>query len=281
REDNDDYWEMGYVPLRSQYDNSTAHALEYYIADNALSKFAKALGKKKDAEKFYKQSLNYKKYYSKEYGLFRPRLPDGSFITPFDPKQGEDFEDVPGFHEGSSWGYSFMVPHDVKGLIKMHGGKKKFVDKLQRVFDEDHYDPTNEPNIDYAYLFSYIPGEEKRTQKLTQDLLAEHFKNTPDGLPGNDDTGTMSTWAMFAMMGFYPNNATEPYYTFTSPVFDKIELNLNSEYYKNNQLTIEVVRPNPSAKYIERIELDGKTLKGYRIDHQDLVNAKRLVFYMK
>ncbi len=281
RPDNDDYLNLGYVALREKYDNSVSHALEYYIADNALSKFAAALGKKQDAERFRKQSLNYTRYFSPEYGVFRPILPDGTFLSPFNPKQGENFEEVPGFHEGSSWNYSFMVPHDVPGLIKMHGGKRKFVNRLQEVFDDGHYDPTNEPNIGYPYLFSYVKGEEWRTQKLTQELLAKHFKNAPDGLPGNDDTGTMSTWAIFAMMGFYPDDATSPYYTFTTPVFDKISLNLNTEYYPNNQLEIEVVRPNSQAKLIDRIVIDGKRFSGYRISHEQLSNAKKITVYLK
>ncbi len=99
RPDNDDYMSKGYVPLREQYDNSVSHALEYYIADFALSRFAEALGKKKDAEMFYKRSLGYKHYYSKEFGTFRPILPDGTFYSPFNPRQGENFEPNPGFHE--------------------------------------------------------------------------------------------------------------------------------------------------------------------------------------
>ena len=107
RPDNDDYMSKGYVPLREQYDNSVSHALEYYIADFALSRFADALGKKKDAEMFYKRSLGYKHYYSKEFGTFRPILPDGTFYSPFNPRQGENFEPNPGFHEGNSWNAAF------------------------------------------------------------------------------------------------------------------------------------------------------------------------------
>ena len=193
RPDIKDYITLGYVPLRSEYDNSVSHALEYYIADNALSKFAAVLGKSGDSKQFLNQSLKYKVYYSKEYKTFRPLLPNGEFLSPFDPKQGENFEPVPGFHEGSSWNYSFMVPHDVSGLIKLMGGKRAFVKHLQEVFEENHYDPTNEPNISYPFLFSYVKGEEWRTQKLVRELIQEHFNNSPDGLPGNDDTGTMST----------------------------------------------------------------------------------------
>ena len=152
RPDNDDYMSKGYVPLREQYDNSVSHALEYYIADFALSRFAEALGKKKDAEMFYKRSLGYKHYYSKEFGTFRPILPDGTFYSPFNPRQGENFEPNPGFHEGSAWNYSFYVPHDVYGLAKLMGGKNPFIKKLQMVFDEGLYDPANEPDIAYAHL---------------------------------------------------------------------------------------------------------------------------------
>lgn len=281
RPDIDDYIARGYIPLREEFDNSVSHALEYYIADNSLSKFAKALGKDDDANRFFSQSLNYTKYYSPEYGVFRPILAGGEFLSPFNPKQGENFEPVSGFHEGSSWNYSFMVPHDVEGLIKMHGGKRKFVKKLQEVFDDGHYDPTNEPNISYPYLFSYLKGEEWRTQMVTRELLAKHFKNSPDGLPGNDDTGTMSAWAVFTMMGFYPDNATDPSYTFTTPVFDKVTLTLDVYRYNSHTIEIESVRPSDRAIFIDRIEVDGKRWKSHRISHDDLVKAKKIVFYLK
>ena len=278
RSDNDDYLKLGYVPLREKYDNSVSHALEYYVADHALSRFASALGKKEDAARFYAQSLNYKKYYSPEYGVFRPILPDGTFLSPFNPKQGENFEDVPGFHEGSSWNYSFMVPHDIPGLIKMHGGNKKFTHKLQEVFDDGHYDPTNEPNIGYPYLFNYVKGEEWRTQKLTQELLAQHFKNAPDGLPGNDDTGTMSTWAIFSMMGFYPVVPADLNYAVTSPVFDKITIQLDTNFFQNEKLIIEKRKSSKPGNFIKNIQVDGVKVKGNFLNHNDLVKAKSIVF---
>lgn len=281
RPDIDDYLEKGYIPLREEFDNSVSHALEYYIADHALARFAKALGKTEDANRFYQQSLHYKKYYSPAYGVFRPILPDGSFLSPFNPKQGENFEAVPGFHEGSSWNYSFLVPHDVEGMIKMHGGKRKFVNKLQEVFNDGHYDPTNEPNIGYPYLFSYVKGEEWRTQKTTRELVAKHFKNSTDGLPGNDDTGTMSAWVLFSMMGFYPDNATDPSYTFTTPVFDKISLRLDDFHYHGQAIEIETVRPSREAVYIDKIVIDGKRWSSYRISHDELVKAKKITFYLK
>lgn len=276
RPDNDDYMSLGYVPLREQYDNSVSHALEYYIADNALSRLAAALGKKADARLFHQRSLGYKHYYSKEYGTFRPLLPDGSFYSPFNPMQGENFEPSPGFHEGNAWNYTFYVPHDVKGLAKLMGGQKKFVDKLQMVFDKGYYDPTNEPDIAYPHLFSYFKGEEWRTQKETRRLLKTYFKNAPDGIPGNDDTGTMSTWAIFNMIGFYPDCPGDPSYTLTSPVFDKVTIQLDKQVWGTDKLVIETERPHTDAVVIKRMEMNGKPFNRYRVTHDELVKAGTL-----
>lgn len=281
RPDIDDYIAKGYVPLREQYDNSVSHALEYYIADDALSRFAEALGKKEDAKLFRKRSLGYKNYYSKEFGTLRPILPDGTFYSPFDPKEGENFAPSPGFHEGNSWNYTFYVPHDIPGLTRLMGGKKNFVDKLQKVFDEGLYDPANEPDIAYPYLFSYFKGEEWRTQEQVKRLLAKYFTDRPDGLPGNDDTGTMSAWAILSMMGFYPDCPSTPDYMLTTPTFDKITIKLDPKYYKEKELVIKTVRPDANADYIKEIKLNGKKHNGYRISHDELVNAGTVEFILQ
>ena len=278
RPDNDDYMKLGYVPLREQYDNSVSHALEYYIADNALSRLAKALGKDSDAELFYNRSLGYKHYYSKEYGTFRPILPSGKFYSPFNPLQGENFEPNPGFHEGNAWNYSFYVPHDIKGLTQLMGGSKAFVNKLQMVFDKGYYDPANEPDIAYPHLFSYFKGEEWRTQKEIKRLLNTYFKNAPDGIPGNDDTGTMSAWAVFNMIGFYPDCPGEPAYTLTTPVFDKVTIKLSKEQWGTDELVITSKRSNKEAYRINNITVGGKPFKSYRISHKDLIKARNIHF---
>ena len=281
RPDNDDYMKLGYVPLREQYDNSVSHALEYYIADNALSRLAKALGKDSDAKLFYNRSLGYKHYYSKEYGTFRPILPSGKFYSPFNPLQGENFEPNPGFHEGNAWNYTFYVPHDIKGLTQLMGGSKAFVDKLQMVFDKGYYDPANEPDIAYPHLFSYFKGEEWRTQKEIKRLLNTYFKNAPDGIPGNDDTGTMSAWAVFNMIGFYPDCPGDPAYTLTTPVFDKVTIKLSKEQWGTDQLVITSKRSDKEAYRINNISVDGKPFKSYRISHKDLINARNIHFDVK
>lgn len=281
RPDIDPYIEKGYVPLGmyagdNSGDNSVSHALEYYVADNALAWLAEQRGDREFAKELRKRAKGYANYYSKESGTLRPLNQDGTFLSPFNPRAGENFEAVPGFHEGSAWNYTFFVPHDVEGLAKLMGGKKKFVDKLQMVFDDGLYDPANEPDIAYPYLFSRFKGEEWRTQKEVDRLLGKHFTTKPDGIPGNDDTGTMSAWAVFSMMGFYPDCPGEPYYTLTSPVFDSVEIDT-----PQGVLTIETERESPESIYIGSMELGGKPLKSYRISHDDLINGKTLKFNLK
>ncbi len=279
RPDVDPYIERGYIPLGVfaadlSGDNAVSHALEYYIADHALSLLADSLGHKEDAARFKAASLGYKHYYCPEYGTLRPLMMDGSFYSPFNPRQGENFETAPGFHEGSAWNYTFYVPHDVPGLAKLMGGKKKFVDKLQMVFDEGLYDPANEPDIAYPYLFSYFKGEEWRTQKTVKMLLDRYYRPEPDGIPGNDDTGTMSAWAVFSMMGFYPDCPGEPHYTLTAPVFDRIEIALDPEYAGTGSLVIE----KKGDGYIKGVTLGGKPFRGFRIGHHEMLGDGHIVF---
>lgn len=282
RPDIDPYISKGYVPLGYfaqdfSGDNSVSHALEYYIADYALGNLATSLGHKADAKRFYKQSLGYKHYYSKESGTFRPITTDGKFLSPFNPDDGADFSNAPGFHEGSAWNYTFYVPHDVLGLAKLMGGKQKFVNKLQMVFDKNLYDPANEPDIAYPYLFSYFKGEEWRTQKEVTRLLDKYYTDKPSGIPGNDDTGTMSAWAVFSMMGIYPDCPGSPYYTITSPVFDKVTLHLDKRYYPDGDITITADRSAATGKYIKSISLGGKKLNSYRISHKELIKNRSLL----
>ncbi len=283
RPDIDKYITRGYIPL-GEYaqdesgDNSVSHALEYYIADAALAKLADALGKKDDAKRFREQSLKYKHYYSKESGTLRPIRQDGSFLTPFNPDDGANFSNAPGFHEGSAWNYTFYVPHDVYGLARLMGGKKKFIEKLQYVFDNNLYDPANEPDIAYPFLFSYFNGEEWRTQKEVRRLIDTYYKPTPDGIPGNDDCGTMSAWVVFSMIGLYPDCPGDPSYTLTSPVFDKITLHLDPKYYPEGNVIIETLRDDYDDCVIKNIELNGKQYNKYRILHKDLIKNKHIKF---
>lgn len=286
RPDIDPYYTFGYIPMGVYAadlsgDNSVSHALEYYVADNALSMLAQSLGKTADAKLFRQRSLGYRHYYSKESGTLRPIQKDGKFLSPFNPEDGADFSNAPGFHEGSAWNYTFYVPHDIAGLAKLMGGRKQFVDKLQMVFDKGLYDPANEPDIAYPYLFSYFKGDEWRTQKTVSELLKKYYTTRPDGIPGNEDTGTMSAWAIFSMIGLYPDNPGDPSYTLTTPVFDKVTLHLDPKFYPNGDITIETDRTSPSQQYIKSITIGGKKLNGFRIAHRQLIEGKTLKMQLK
>ena len=263
RPDVDPYIQKGYIPLGYfaqdfSGDNSVSHALEYYVADHALALLSDKLAQEatssaqkaeyqKYAKEFRKRSKGWRHYYSKESGTLRPLNSDGTFISPFNPKDGADFSNTPGFHEGSAWNYTFYVPHDIEGLAKAMGGSKAFVAKLQKVFDEGLYDPANEPDIAYPFLFSRFKGEEHRTPQTVAALLKKYYTTRPDGIPGNDDTGVMSAWAVFSMIGMYPDCPGEPHYTMFQPVFDSIEIN---------------------GKYVIRKE---QKIKKHRITHQEFV----------
>ena len=263
RPDVDPYIEKGYIPLGYfaqdfSGDNSVSHALEYYVADNALALLSDKLAQEatssaqkaeyqKYAKEFRTRSKGWRHYYSKESGTLRPLNSDGTFLSPFNPKDGADFSNTPGFHEGSAWNYTFYVPHDSEGLAKAMGGSKAFVAKLQKVFDEGLYDPANEPDIAYPFLFSRFKGEEHRTPQTVAALLKKYYTTRPDGIPGNDDTGVMSAWAVFSMIGMYPDCPGEPHYTMFQPVFDSIEIN---------------------GKYVIRKE---QKIKKPRITHQEFV----------
>ena len=280
RPDIDPYLKNGYIPLwyfsnDLSGDNSVSHALEYCSADYAISQLADSLGDKERAREFLKRSQSYRRYFCKEHGTLRPLTKEGKFLGDFDPATGKNFENVPGFHEASAWCYTFAVPHDVKGLTKLMGGNNDFVKSLQNVFDNELYDPANEPDIVYAYLFSRIKGEEWRTQKEVKKILDNNYKNAPNGIPGNDDTGTMSAWAVFSMMGLYPDCPGEPYYTITTPVFDKVEITL-----PNGKISIYCERPSDNCHYIDEIKVDGKK-SGYRISHNQLLNNARIELKLK
>lgn len=268
RPDIDPYIERGYIPVGwfandLSGDNSVSHALEYYVADNALTALARHLGDEEFAQTMEERASGWRNYYSKEYGALRPIDKEGNFITPFDPSAGANFSNTTGFHEGSSWNYTFFVPHDIEGLIKIMGGKREFTKRLWSIFEEGHYDPTNEPDIAYPYLFSRIKGEEWRTQQLVKKLLDENYTTSPDGLPGNDDTGTMSAWAVFSMMGLYPDCPGQPYYTLTTPRFDRVEIETT-----HGTIAIEC---EGRGDYIKEVLMGGKRCDTFRISHSDLI----------
>jgi predicted alpha-1,2-mannosidase len=272
-----EYLQKGYLSTASTKSGSVSTTQEYNITDFAISQLAKALNKKEAAAFYKKRSVSYRNLFDKSFNLLRPRNADDSWVTPFNPETGANFEKNLGFIEGNSWQYTFMVAHDTKGLIELMGGGDAYSTQLQKVFNSGQYDMANEPDIGYPYLFNYVSGQEWRTQNKVSELIKSYFKNTSDGLPGNDDTGTMSAWLIYSMMGLYPVSPAEPIYSLTTPVFDKITIQLDKRYYEHSQLVIE----KKGKGSIKHFKLGLNTHESYFVNHDDLVNAKRLVFTLE
>ena len=267
-----EYTEKGYLTTASTKSGSVSTTQEYNTSDFAIAQLAKVLGKKEDEQFYRERSISYRKLFDKEFNLLRPKDKDDLWITPFNPETGANFQKNLGFIEGNSWQYTFMLAHDAKGLINLMGGEEVYSKQLQKVFNIGQFDMANEPDIGYPYLFNFVKGEEWRTQEKVSKLINQYFKNTPEGLPGNDDTGTMSAWLIYSMMGIYPISPAKPSYTITRPVFDKITIQLDSKYYKNKQLIIE----KKGQDKIDKIQINGKTIKSYFISHASLVNGYNL-----
>lgn len=265
---NTDYMTRGYVPLRHKDEVVVSECLEYCANDHALSRFAEALGHKDDAKLFARRSLGYRHYYDKTTHALRPLLEDGTFMPDFDPGQGANFSTAPGFHEGSSWNYTYAAAHDAAGLAQLMGGKKQYLQNLENIFTSGLYDPANEPDIIYPYLFSQFKGEEYRTQKWARWALDKYFLNSPGGIPGNEDTGTMSAWAIFTMMGFYPTVPGDPTWTLTAPVFNRVTIHLDPATWGRDKLVIESDGDDRLTK-----------VKKYTLTQQELLQAGTLKLY--
>jgi predicted alpha-1,2-mannosidase len=272
-----DYIEKGYLTTKTTKSGSVSTTQEYNISDFAIAQLAKALGKKEDYKLFSKRAVSYRNLFDKEFNLLRPKNDDGSWYSPFNPNTGANFEKNMGFIEGNSWQYTFMVSHDTKALMKLMGGEKKYVEKLDEVFDKKQFDMANEPDIAYPYFYNYAKGYEWKTQERVTSLINEYFTNKPGGLPGNDDTGTMSAWLIYSMMGIYPVSPADPLYTITTPRFDKITIHLDSNYY--NQEKLEIFKTGTGK--IKQLKLNQKLHKNYFITHDDLIKAGRLSIILK
>jgi len=231
----DDYLTLGYVPFESAGDG-TSMTLEYAASDGALAEFAKALGRDADAAEFAARALSYQAHWDPETEFFRAKRRDGSFKTPFDPNDwGNDYR------ESTAWHYLWYVPHDPAGLIELFGGNDRFVAKLEDFFalsKLEHENPggtsqvnlrkyywaSNEPDIHTAYLFSDA-GRPDLAGRWSRWALETTFGDGPDGLPGNDDCGTMSAWYLFTALGFYPVPGYDKYYV-GAPLFTAAEIEL-------------------------------------------------------
>ncbi|MCK0131269.1 GH92 family glycosyl hydrolase [Flavobacteriaceae bacterium F08102] len=269
------YLSKGYLTTSDEVPIAATGA--YNCADFALSKLATALWKKADQYKFAQQAISYRNLFDDETKFLRPKLEDGRWVASFDPSSTDNFVNRSGYSMGNSWQHTFAMSHDIVGLTKLMGGRKRYVDQLQRVFDENHFDMSNLANISYPYLFTKIRGEAWRTEIIVNQLRAKHFKNAPWGLPGNDQAGSLSAWLVYSMMGIYPLTPADPTYVLTAPVFDKIVIVLDTDYYEGRLLVIE----KEGVGTINKIVYNDNSYREFSIDHKKLVNGGRLKFILK
>lgn len=280
---------LGYIPEPAEKEEidvpvwgSVSTGLEYCLADFALATMAKELGKEADYSLFAERANNYRNYFDPSVGFMRPKYKDGKWLPDFDPKPSVPaWHSERGFVEGCSWHYSFFVPFDVEGLIRLNGGERRFTEKLAECFEKGYYNMGNEPDIAYPYLFNYVKGEEYRTQHWTRYCINTYFGDDHNGITDNDDCGTMSAWLAFSMMGFYPDCPAKPVYQLTAPVFDKIEILLQESYYPGKSFTINAGKDASGKSSITEIRLDGKKHDGYTINHSDLVRGGILDMVLK
>jgi predicted alpha-1,2-mannosidase len=279
----------GYIPKN---DNSgdrvwgtVSMSLEYAYEYWCLAQLAQELKKDDDYKKYIHLSGVYRNLYDPATGFLRPKKRDGSWFTPFNPlattgDQSWEGSGGPGYVEGSAWQYLFDVPQDIDGLRMLLGGDSAFVNRLQECFDGGHYDATNEPDITWPYLFDEVPHENWRTQKQVRTIMNQYYGNGPDGLPGNDDGGTLSAWYVWSALGFYPVCPGNNQYEIGSPLFKLVQIRINKSFYPGGMLTLKTINNSDRNGYVRSILINGLDYKKNRLEHEALVSGKTIVFNM-
>ena len=282
--------EHGYIPWNLEPENETvAKALEYCAADDGVAKVAKLLGKSDDYEYFFNRSRSYKKYYDPETRFMRAVGTDGKFRLPFNPFFAEHRTND--YTEGNAWQYTFLVPHDVKGLINLFGSDKAFMSKLDSLFFVEgwagdnaspdmsgmtgQYAHGNEPSHHVIYMYNYA-GRPDKAAPLLRKMLNEMYLDQPDGLSGNEDVGQMSAWYILSSVGLYQVDPVGGRFVIGSPLFDKATVNVGAGK------TFTVVAKNNSDRniYVQSARLNGKTLKNSYIDFNDIRHGGTLELVM-
>lgn len=282
--------EHGYIPWNLEPENETvAKALEYCATDDGVAKVAKLLGKADDYEYFFNRSRSYKKYYDPETRFMRAVGTDGKFRLPFNPFFAEHRTND--YTEGNAWQYTFLVPHDVKGLINLFGSDKAFMSKLDSLFFVEgwagdnaspdmsgmtgQYAHGNEPSHHVIYMYNYA-GRPDKAAPLLRKMLNEMYLDQPDGLSGNEDVGQMSAWYILSSVGLYQVNPVGGRFVIGSPLFDKATVNVGAGK------TFTVVAKNNSDRniYVQSARLNGKALKNSYIDFNDIRHGGTLELVM-
>ena len=266
---------QGYLQVDDESE-SVSKSLEYAYDNWCIAGMAKRLNYSDDEKLFLKRSLAYKNLFDAQTGHMRPRK-NGNWLSPFYANEINNH-----FTEGNSWQYSFYVPHDVEGLIKLHGGDQKFEDKLDELFSTDsktrgrdqadvtgligQYAHGNEPSHHMAYLYNFVGKPLKTSQKINQ-ICNAFYKNSPDGLIGNEDCGQMSAWYVLSSLGLYPVCPGKPDYVLCEPQFRASVLHLE------NQREFRISAEKPLNEVIAGYELNGTLRKQSFLSHASVMQG--------
>ena len=284
-----EYLKYGYVPLDLN-SNSASKTLEYAYDDWTIFKMAETLGRNPLASIYKNRAKSFENLFDENIKFIRPKNSDGSWFSPFDPLSTEG----QGFIEGNSWNYSLYIPHDVKKLIRLYGGNDNFIAHLDSLFtfglDESHFQHSedisaagimgnyvhgNEPSHHVAYLYNYA-GAPWKTQERVHQIVKRFYRNTNDGLCGNDDCGQMSAWYVFSAMGFYPVCPGTNEYVIGSPVLTEALIHLEN----GNIFKIKSENLNDKNIYIQSMLLNGEKYDKLFLRHEEIINGGEFIFIM-
>jgi len=275
------YRDLGYVPVE---DGWTSLTLDYAYDDWCAAQMAKALGKTDDYEYFSKRAQNYRNIYDPSVGYVRPRHRDGKWLEGFSPFDRKNYT------EGTSWQYTWYVPHDVKGLIGLMG-KNEFIRRLNDGFEnsrpdfasEDKYiNVGNEPNMQAPWLFNYA-GVPWLTQKWTREVVAHSYTDKPAGYTGDEDQGQMGSYFVMLALGLFEMDggcSLKPIYEIGSPLFHRAVIHLDKNYYSGREFVIETKNNSKENIYIQSATFNGKPLDKPWVYHADVVKGGTLVLVM-
>ncbi|MBB4037891.1 putative alpha-1,2-mannosidase, partial [Dysgonomonas hofstadii] len=282
------YKKYGYIPF-DKYNESVATCLEYALADWALAQVALQNDKKMDYQYFNDRSRAYKYYFDAQTHFLRGLSSDGKWRAPFDPVRSTHREDD--YTEGNAWQYTWLVPHDIEGLMGLFGSRESFHHKLDSLFTVEgnlgeeaspdisgligQYAHGNEPSHHVLYLYT-MTGQPWKTADLVRQVLSELYHDQPDGLSGNEDVGQMSAWYILSALGMYQVEPAGGRYFFGSPVVDEAVVNVGN----GKSLTIKAVNNSKENKYIQGIRLNNKPYNKAYISFADLSAGGILEFEM-
>jgi predicted alpha-1,2-mannosidase len=281
------YASLGYIPWPGRVSNT----MEYAYDDWCVAQMAKSLGKTKEYDQFIKRAGYFANMFDPETKYMRPKDKDGKWLPSFDPIH------TGGYTEGNSWQYTFFIPHDVGQLVSWLG-PDSFCNRLVHGFKESaklnfnaigdkmelvYINHGNQPNMQAAYLFNYA-GKPWLTQHWAREIMNKFYGADPyNGWPGDEDEGQMGAWFVMSAMGLFQTDggaSAKPFYEIGSPIFPKVTITLDPEYYPGKTFTVEAINVSDANRYIQSATLNGKPLNKSWFYHSELVKGGRLVLTM-